>query len=148
MLRRFIFALSLCAAFPAFPAFANVATDGRYDWPVLGAVDGDTLKVHLPGLPMELQPVKVRLRGVDTPETRGKCAAERTLANKATALTRFLVDDAKAKNRPIVFSQIDWDKYGGRIDAVVEIGGVSLADTLINAKLARAYSGGKRKGWC
>lgn len=121
-----------------------------YDWPVLGAIDGDTLKVHLPGLPLELQPLKVRVIGIDTPESggRGKCAAERDLANKATALTRFLINEAKAKKKKILFSDIAWDKFGGRVDARVMIGGRSLANTLISAKLARPYDGGKRKGWC
>src|SRR5690348_16428036 len=82
------------------PTGANLLADGRYDWPVLGVIDGDTLKVHLPGLPMELQPVMIRVRGIDTPETRGKCAAERLAANKATALTRFLVNDALTKEKP------------------------------------------------
>jgi len=129
-------------------AFAERVSDGRYDWPVLGAIDGDTLKVHLPGMPMELQPMKVRVRGIDTPEMRGKCDREKQAANKATALTRFLISRAKAQKRPIVFSEIGWDKYGGRLDAVVTIDGRSLGATLISAGLARAYDGGKRAGWC
>lgn len=146
LLRIFVLATILSVA--AAPLAANVISDGRYDWPVLGAVDGDTLKVHLPGLPMELQPVKVRVRGIDTPETRGKCDRERQAANKATALTRFLITQAKAKQKPIVFSDIGWDKYGGRIDALVMIDGQSLGAILISAGLARAYDGGKRAGWC
>ncbi|WP_374381018.1 thermonuclease family protein [Dongia sp.] len=130
------------------PALATVDTDGRYDWPVIGVVDGDTLKVHLPGLPMELQPLKVRVRGVDTPERKGKCAAEKAAAEKAGTFTRQLVEKAQAKQRPIIFSKIDWDKYGGRIDADVAIDGRSLADMLVGAGLARRYDGGKRKGWC
>ena len=145
MLRRLIIALSICAA---FPAFANVITDGRYEWPVLGIVDGDTLHVHLPGLPMELQPVKVRVRGIDTPELRGKCASEKKMAQAARNFTGRLVDAALAAGRPIYFSDIDWDKYGGRIDADVAIGGRSLGDMLVGAKLARRYDGGKRMGWC
>ena len=145
MLRRLVIALALLAA---FPAAANVASDGRYQWPVLGVVDGDTLNVHLPGLPMELQPVKVRLRGVDTPELRGKCAAEKTKAREARAFTQRLIDAALAAKRPIYFSRIDWDKYGGRIDADVAVDGRSLGDMLVGAGLARRYDGGKRMGWC
>ncbi|MBK8159807.1 MAG: thermonuclease family protein [Rhodospirillaceae bacterium] len=129
-------------------AFADTVSDGRYDWPVLGAIDGDTLKVHLPGLPMELQPMKVRVRGIDTPEIRGKCDREKQAANKATALTRFLISQAKARKKSIVFSEIGWDKYGGRLDAIVTIDGQSLGAILISAGLARAYDGGKRMGWC
>lgn len=140
-------ALLLAIALSA-PALADVNHDGRYDWPVVGVVDGDTLKVHLPGLPMELQPLKVRVRGIDTPELKGKCAAEKAAAGKASAFTKRLVDAANSRQRPILFSQIDWDKYGGRIDADIAIDGRSLADMLVGAGLARRYDGGKRGGWC
>jgi endonuclease YncB( thermonuclease family) len=130
------------------PALANPGDGARYEWPVIGVVDGDTLKVHLPGLPMELQPVKIRVRGIDTPELKGKCASEKAAARKAGAFTRGLVETATAKERPIHFSKIDWDKYGGRIDADVAIDGRSLADMLVSAGLARRYDGGKRGGWC
>lgn len=136
-------------AFAATPSPAATSA-GVYDWPVLGAIDGDTIKVRMPGLPNELQPVKVRVTGIDTPETggRGKCESERDLAAKASALTRFLVNDARARKLPVTFSEIGWDKYGGRINAIVTIDGRSLGDTLIKAGFARAYDGGKRKGWC
>lgn len=139
-----------CLLAISFAAPLHAAPKDSYDWPVLGAIDGDTLKVHLPGLPMELQPLKVRVIGIDTPESggRGKCAAERDLANKATALTRFLIRNAKATKRPILFSEIAWDKYGGRVDARVTIDGQSLGATLISAGLARPYDGGTRRGWC
>lgn len=142
-MKRIVAALLLLAS----PAWA---ADPVYQWRVIGATDGDTLKIEMPGLPPELQPVKVRVRGIDTPESggRAKCAREKTLAAKATALTRFLLDDARTKARPVTFSEIAWDKYGGRIDARVVIDGRSLGDTLIRAGLARAYDGGKRKSWC
>jgi len=127
---------------------ANPGDGGRYQWPVIDVVDGDTLKIELPGLPVELQPVKVRVRGIDTPELHGKCAAEKAAAKKAGAFTRQLVERAAAARRPIHFSRIDWDKYGGRIDADVVIDGRSLADMLVGAGLARRYDGGRRLGWC
>jgi len=130
------------------PALANPGEGGRYQWPVIGVVVGDTLKVHLPGLPAELQPVKVRVRGIDTPELKGKCASEKAAAKRAGSFTRNLVERAIAKKRPIHFSKVDWDKYGGRIDADVAIDGRSLADMLVGAGLARRYDGGKRGGWC
>ncbi|TDQ81972.1 nuclease-like protein [Dongia mobilis] len=131
-------------------AAALAAPDDGYRWLVLGAVDGDTLRVELPGLPPELQPIKVRVLGIDTPEAGGRaaCALERDLGAKATALTRFLIHEAKRRGDAIVFSAIGWDKYGGRIDAHVSIGGQSLGDTLIRAGLARPYDGGKRRNWC
>lgn len=139
-----------CLFVLVFAGIGKAAPDDGYRWIVLGAVDGDTLNVELPGLPPELQPVKIRVLGIDTPESggRAKCKSERDLGAKATALTRFLINDAQRRQRPIAFHQIGWDKYGGRIDAKVTIDGRSLGDTLIGAGLARAYDGGKRAGWC
>jgi endonuclease YncB( thermonuclease family) len=142
-----IFALTIL--FIAAPVAALAAGDPgaeRYSWPVVGIKDGDTIAVEIPGLPPPLNPVAIRLRGVDTPESggRAKCAAERDLATLATGFTRLAI----ARGRRIEFAAVDWDKYGGRIDAEIWIDGVSLADRLIAAGLARAYDGGKRGGWC
>jgi micrococcal nuclease len=118
----------------------------RFEWDVVGVKDGDTLAVVLPGLPPALNPVGVRLRGVDTPESggRAKCASERALAARATRFTHQAVTMADR----IEFEHPSWDKYGGRIDADVWIDGKRLADQLIAAGLARHYDGGKRAGWC
>ena len=59
----------------AGPAFAS-----DYTWPVVRVVDGDTVAVDASAdLPPELADLRVRLRGVDTPEKggRAKCAHER-----------------------------------------------------------------------
>ena len=145
---RSVFYLVLAMTFtPALLPTADAETDGsKFRWPVVGVRDGDTLAVNLPGLPPSLNPVGVRLRSVDTPESggRAKCASERALADRATRFTRQAVVSAKI----IEFEQPAWDKYGGRIDADVWIDGERLADQLIAAGLARRYDGGKRAGWC
>lgn len=130
---------------------AGAASDGatggdRFAWPVLAVKDGDTLAVSLPGLPEGLNPVAIRVRGIDTPETggRAKCAAERSLGGRASDFTR----EAVRRGRVIEFAEPSWDKYGGRIDADVWIDGDLLARRLIEAGLARSYDGGKRGGWC
>ena len=134
-------ALLLCIA-----QAASAAPPERYAWRVLGVKDGDTLTVDLPGLPAPLNPVAVRLRGVDTPESggRAKCTLERTMAARATGFTRAAI----AAARSIEFGAPTWDKYGGRIDAEVWVDGQLLSGRLIEAGLARPYDGGKRKGWC
>jgi micrococcal nuclease len=118
----------------------------RYAWQVIGIKDGDTLTVILPGLPPPLNPVAVRVRSIDTPESggRAKCASERALAERATRFTSAAV----ARGSRIEFGRPSWDKYGGRIDADVWIDGRLLSDRLIAAGLARRYDGGKRAGWC
>lgn len=136
----------LLALFLACSARAADIAGERFSWPVLAVKDGDTLAVAVPGLPAALNPVAIRVRGIDTPETggRAKCAAERKLASRATDFTR----DAVLHGRQIEFAAPNWDKYGGRIDADVWIDGTLLARQLIDAGLARAYDGGKRRGWC
>ena len=128
------------------PAAAGAPDHDRFTWQVIGIKDGDTLTVNLPGLPPPLNPIAVRLRSVDTPESggRAKCASERKLAERATRFTR----QAIAAAGRIEFEQPNWDKYGGRVDADVWIDGKLLADQLIAAGLARRYDGGKRAGWC
>ena len=118
----------------------------RYAWQVVGIRDGDTLTVHLPGLPAPLNPIAVRVRSVDTPESggRARCASERKLAERATHFTR----QAIARARKIEFASVSWDKYGGRVDADVWVDGRLLSEQLIAAGLARHYDGGKRLGWC
>lgn len=136
---------SFLLAIPLVVQAAGASAE-RYSWPVVGIKDGDTIAVEIPGLPAALNPVAVRLRGIDTPESggRAKCAAERDLAQRATGFT----SEAIARGRRIEFAMPGWDKYGGRIDAEIWIDGDSLADQLVAAGLARAYDGGKRQGWC
>lgn len=127
-------------------AAAAAPERARYAWQVIGIKDGDTLTVVLPGLPPALNPVAVRVRSIDTPESggRAKCASERALAERATRLT----SEAVATGSRIEFGRPSWDKYGGRIDADVWIDGRLLSEWLIVAGLARRYDGGKRAGWC
>ena len=140
VLRAMILAAAIGSAPPA------AAEQTRYAWPVIGIKDGDTLTVNLPGLPPVLNPVAVRVRSVDAPESggRAKCVSERKLAERATRFTRKAV----AAARKIEFEQPSWDKYGGRIDADVWVDGKLLSDQLIAAGLARQYDGGKRRSWC
>ena len=42
-----------------------------------------------------------------------------------------------------------WDKFGGRILAIVQVGGLNIADELIKRNLAVPYFGDKKeKDWC
>ncbi|WAP70646.1 hypothetical protein [Jiella pelagia] len=47
--------------------------------------DGDTVEVEAFVWPMQSVHVAVRLRGIDAPEKRGKCEAEKAAAARATA---------------------------------------------------------------
>lgn len=132
--------LFLILLFISFPACAE-----EYRWKVKGIADGDTINIEIKKFPKEL-PLKVRLYGVDTPEYgwRAKCDSERELAQKAKEFTSKAINEAKK----IYFTDIEWDKYGGRIIAKTFVDGQDLSQLLIDNNLARPYFGGKKSGWC
>lgn len=133
--------LSACSESPAQEA----QRPGEYAVDVESVYDGDTFRINLEGLPEELNPVKIRVRGVDSPE-RGspRCDAERRGAERARRFAEQAVGER------VVITNLEWDKYGGRIDADVLVGESrqSLADLLIQNGHARPYDGGQRQGWC
>jgi micrococcal nuclease len=107
-------------------------------------IDGDTLRVRVRvWLDLELT-VNVRLRGIDAPELRARCAAEQAGAEAARDFVTTLVDEA-----PVWLHRISGGKYHGRVIADVTVGdGRDLAAALLSAKLVRPYDGGRRAGWC
>ena len=128
-------------------AFVSPAHAADYAWPVLRVIDGDTVAVDASAdLPPELSDLKVRLRGVDTPEKGGRaqCDAERSAGQAATAFT----EAALAGAGEVVIRDPEWGKWGGRVIADLVVDGRSLAAALIAAGYGRPYDGGKREGWC
>lgn len=141
---RFLLAtgvLLLCGASHA--THAQIATDAL----VTGAYDGDTLYVEAEIWPNLTWAGSVRVLGVDTPEIRGQCETEKELALVARDYVRDLLMD-----KPVRLTQVEDDKYGGRVLARVYFWEndtwVSLADRLIELQLGRAYDGGRRENWC
>lgn len=132
------------------PAHASIPIDhgtgrfGPYPAEVLRVIDGDTLEVRLSVWPGQQVVTKVRLRGIDTPERRGRCAAERALAERATQMLSSLVE-----RRPVMLSGIGPDKYFGRVVAQLLLAdGRDAGATLLAQGLARHYAGRARQGWC
>jgi endonuclease YncB( thermonuclease family) len=127
--------------FSCSPSFADL-----YQWKVIRVIDGDTIQVEAPFLPKELE-LFVRVLGIDTPEKggRAKCKKEADLAIKASEFTESFF---KVLGNKATFSDIKWDKFGGRVLANVGIEENNLAEELINRGYARAYSGEKKKSWC
>ncbi len=111
---------------------------------VVRIVDGDTFEAKIElGLDVWLRRA-VRLRGVDTPELRGKCPEERAAARRSRARLAELLSSG-----PVALADLDDDKFGGRVVARVAANGQDVAAALIVAGLARAYDGrGPRAGWC
>ena len=115
--------------------------DGPYriSGPVLADVtkvtDGDTLEVRAYPWPNTVMELKVRMNGIEAPERgcRGPYPAARDAASQ------FLT------GKRVVLTNIQDDKYGGRVLADVSLDGAALAPMLIrkHPRLFRVYNRGK-----
>lgn len=111
---------------------------------VTSIYDADTFRANIEGWPAIIgHRVPIRVNGVDAPELRGKCEAERT---KARAAKQFTVSKLRAA-KVIRLDEMSRGKYF-RILADVYVDGESLGNALIRAGHARVYDGGKRRSWC
>jgi endonuclease YncB( thermonuclease family) len=141
ILRAILFSLATCLP-PAAGAVERMA--GPFVAEVVETVDGDTLDVRVKvWLGVEIA-TRVRIRGIDTPEKRGKCPREIEMAQKATDLLRI------ETTPQLVLRNVEGDKYFGRIDADVSTSpdGLDLREAMLRSGLARPYNGEKRGDWC
>ena len=120
-----------------------LASDFRVPATVLSVYDGDTFWVEAeiwPGLTWQ---GSVRVRGVDTPEIRGKCVGGKVATIAARDFVRSTVGET------VTLADIEEGKYAGRVVATVLLpDGRDLAGALIAAGHGRAYDGGRRGPWC
>lgn len=114
--------------------------------PVVRVYDGDTIVSKLDMLPCPLCHVSIRIRGIDTPEygSKASCSSEKYKAGEAKEYLKQLLGD----NKFVTITNFKWDKYGGRIDADVFVGGVNVAEKLVKDGHARHYDGKAKLGWC
>ena len=115
---------------------------------VLSVYDGDTFTARAYIWPGHVVEVSIRIRGIDTPEIRGKCDREKALA-------LFVRDFVREKilNTQVRLKNIRLGKYAGRVIADVYYPAApnrqdNLAAILLIQGYARAYDGGSRQGWC
>jgi len=123
---------------------AREVLTGPFEAQVLRVIDGDTLRVRTRiwlGTDVE---INVRIDGVDAPELRGRCAAERRLAGAARDALTALID-----GNPVLLHDVRYGKYAGRVVARVTVaGGADAAVALVARGLARRYAGRARGRWC
>lgn len=126
------------------PASAREIVVGPIPARVIKVIDGDTLVVRARiWLGQEVE-TAVRLDGIDTPELKSPCAAERELAGRARDTIAGLAD-----GRRVVLRDVRYGKFAGRVLARIETeSGQDLAAALLERGLGRAYRGGRRAGWC
>ena len=100
-------------------------------------IDGDTIR---------LEGEKIRIVGLDTPETHPpSCAREADLGRQATLRLQELLNAGPFRLEAT--ADRDRDRYG-RLLREVTRNGVSLSDTLISEGLAYSYNGGAKQSWC
>lgn len=108
-------------------------------------IDGDTFAGRVTLADDTKITVRVRLINVDTPEIHGECESEIRAAFAAKARLAELLPIGTT----VELQEIKDDKYLGRIDAhVLDVLGRDVGKILVNEKLGRPYSGGRRDGWC
>ncbi|MBB1249505.1 thermonuclease family protein [Rhizobium sp. G21] len=114
--------------------------DGPVAAELVSVIDGDTVLVNARPWPQQTISVMVRLRGIDTPELKSRCPMER---ERARAARDLLVE--RLQGGDLALSDIDADKYFGRVVARLSFGEADDAsDLLLAAGLARPYDGGKK----
>ena len=139
-IRISVLPLALVAACVSQAATAQITAQAV----VVDAYDGDTITVEAEIWPDISWSGSVRVRGVDTPEIRGRCATEKALAIVARDFVRGLLIDAT-----VTLSDVEHDLYGGRFLATILLDdGQDLAGLLIANGYGRPYEGGRRQSWC
>lgn len=136
--------------FGIFVVAASLAADaadvvsGPVEAAVVRVVDGDTLEVDARIWLGQNLRIRVRIKGIDAPELRGKCRYERAAA--AAARDALI---AAIGGRPVTLHGIQYGKFAGRVVATVRgPDGENLGDQLLAAGLARRYDGKRRAPWC
>ncbi|MBE8191782.1 MAG: hypothetical protein HAW64_06175 [Alphaproteobacteria bacterium] len=105
---------------------------------LLRCYDGDTCTIHLDDVPPFVATQTLRFDGFDTPEIKGKCASEKTLAREARDMTL-----AYMRNGGKLYTNGKRGKYGRLL-----VKAPALQNKLIASGLARPYAGGRRLLWC
>ena len=110
------------------------------DVSIASIYDGDTFKINLNcSLAVYCEKVPVRVRGVDTPEIKGKTEREKKLAQKAKEFTKEFLSV-----RPVSLSNCGRDKYFRLLCDVKNGDGKDLARELIKRDLGYSYQGGTK----
>jgi micrococcal nuclease len=125
-------------------AYAAETIPGPVSARVLRVIDGDSFVAEAHVWPGHTVTVSVRIRGIDAPEMRSRCEAERGAAQSARAALAGIIGAG-----PVAITNIAGGKYYGRVVADVTTGdGLLVAGAMLSAAHARPYSGGRRVAYC
>lgn len=141
-----LIAIPFCTAFfIAAEGTADSTYGAFYSAQYIKNYDGDTITFNIPNVhPVIGDNISIRVRGIDTPEMRGKCEKEKLLANEA----KVLVEQVLTKHKSVTLLNVGRGKYF-RLVADVVADGNDIATILLENDLAVRYDGGtKVKNWC
>jgi endonuclease YncB( thermonuclease family) len=122
LITRTILALVAIVALVQIPVPATAEITGPAK-----VIDGDTIRIH---------GAKIRLHGIDAPESAQVCKAEGKSYRCGTSATLALA--RRIAGKPVSCDERDKDRYG-RIVAVCHAGGGDLNAWLVSEGLALAY---------
>ncbi|MQX37118.1 thermonuclease family protein [Roseospira navarrensis] len=105
---------------------------------VVRVIDGDTVEVRAHIWPDQVVTTAVRLADIDTPELRGRCAAEKAAAERARDHVKALVIQADGA---LWLRNVRLGTYAGRVLGELETEtGLNLGRALIEAGHAVPYA--------
>jgi micrococcal nuclease len=117
---------------------------GPVEASVVQVMDGDTFLADARVWPGHTIRVSVRIRGIDAPEIRTRCEAEKLAGEAARERLVSLVGEG-----PVLVSNIGGGKYYGRVLAdVFTLDGLEIGAALLDEGHAVAYDGGRRTRMC
>lgn len=126
------------------PAKAADLIAGPVEASVVRVVDGDTIEVEALVWPGHRVRVAIRIRGIDAPELRSRCAAEKVAARVARSELERIVGLER-----VFLVNVGPDKYFGRAVADVKTAnGAGVAEQMAEKALVRLYDGGTRVPFC
>ncbi len=134
----FLIAIALLFIPPIVDA-VNGAVKAKSSCSISMVIDGDTVKINCPDSGIK----SARIIGYDTPEKNARCIGEFIKATRATWALRVVLWQA----RTIEIRLNGKDRYD-RFLTVLQVNGKDVAPHMINAGVARSYSGGRRGSWC
>lgn len=123
----------------------SLANDQAIHVNVSRVIDGDTFEIIIPQHPSPLSTVSIRIKGIDTPEIfHYSCKEELELGLQVKKYLIKLIE-----NKQVTLSELSYDKYGGRVDAVVMYYNTNIGEQLITLGMAHPYNGKTNKlSWC
>jgi micrococcal nuclease len=111
----------------------------EYRCEVVKVVDGDTVDINIDlGFGVWLRNERVRLHGVDTPESRTSDKEEKVYGLHAKKFVQTFLENKKVK---LVTRSYDSKGKFGRILGDLHVDDLSLCESLINSHNAVAYHG-------